>query len=592
MDSDEEREEENPQWKGIPGTMVLINAYNNSKITSIAHVATCRVLKNYLRSSTNHQIGVCIYGVKNPNASKLGQQDVIEIFSLAEPSVDNYKKLENLDFSKYEQANELKLSDALGLCNKMFTYSKKQLMSRTIIILTKLDIPPSKSDQKLSCTRAADLASSNVYIKLINISEENYKVHPFYEDFLIEANNGKDITLPLPVSNLEEIEKLIQQQSHRHLAIGQLTFHIGDGFDISVGVYKLLKQNSYRKTEKLDRDTNAIVVSINKTLKVSTESAPTSSYQMDVDEKETKQNLVPLLKSETIHYQEFGDERIEFTDEEKKYMTNPFGSPMIKLLGFKSTEVMCKEKWFVKPGYFLYPNEDIVEGSTVAFKALHQACIDMSVVALCMLCTRVNSKPYIVALSPCSNPLGLNIEIGFNIIIIPFVENVRNLSVLDDDIDEVIPEHKNAMKNILNSLTFEYKPDMFENPKLQSQYRNIEAIALLQENVEPFVDTTKPTPDRFETVQGDLFEKMFGPFGAIATKRPATKENTGEPKKEKLEDIDEDLLQDRIRNRKVNLYKVDQLRHILKYKNIPNIPALTGFKKNDLVEMVYKHCHS
>ncbi|XP_026763133.1 X-ray repair cross-complementing protein 6 [Galleria mellonella] len=576
MDSEDEIED-NPQWKGVPGTIILINALNGSDITSLAHIATCGVVKQYLRSSKHNLIGVCYYGVKNSNATNLDAQDVKEIFPLSVPTVNDFKNLQIADPSKLEKCTELKMSDALWLCNKMFINCKKQLLSRTIIILTKLDIAPMKSDQKPCCSRAADLASSNVQIEIINISQEQYKVNPFYEDFFIEANNGKDVKLPPPVSDCKGIENLIQQQSHRHLAVSQLTLHIGEGFDIGVGVYRLLTQSTYTKSVNLVRDNNTVVTTVNKTMKVAVEQTPGSPHQMDIDEEETK----TLLKSEIIHYQDYGGEKINFTDEEKKNMTNPFGPPMIKLLGFKPESLLCKEKWFIKPGYFLYPNEDIIEGSTVVFKALYKACAEMSMVALCMLCTRVNSRPYIVALSPCSNPLGLNVEIGFNVIHIPFVENIRNLPIPENSNDEILPEHKSAMQDILHNLKFDYKADMFENPKLQSQYRNIEAAVLSEENVEPFKDTTKPSQEKFQTLHADLFEELFGPFGAVALKRSAPTE---------VNDIDEDLLQKRIKTRNVNAYTVPQLKNILKYKNIPNLNNIKNVKKNELVEEVYKHC--
>ena len=40
----------------------------------------------------------------------------------------------------------------------------------------------------------------------------------------------------------------------------------------------------------------------------------------------------------------------------------------------------------------------------------------------------------------------------------------------------------------------------------------------------------------------------------------------------------------------VNKYTVQQLKDILKFKDDKSLPALTGLKKQDLVELVYKHC--
>ncbi|XP_013187774.2 X-ray repair cross-complementing protein 5 [Amyelois transitella] len=590
MGSDDEYEEETV-WKGIPGTIILINAFNDTKAIKLAHTAVCRMLREYLRLSSTQYISVCFYGVKNPNTSNLTFQDIIEAMPLTAPTLADYKKVLELDITKFEKATELKLSDALWFCSNMFEKCKKQLLSRTVIMMTKLDIPPAKSDEKYTYTRVTDLVNTDslysAEVKIINLSEEIYNVDVFYENFAIDAKT----VIPKPIWDCRDIEKEILQQSHRNLAVAQLNFEIGNGFEIGVGVYKLLKSTYQPKKVKLNRDTNAVVTTVNKTMKVSLEPdemAP-EGEPMDVEDNIEKK-AVPLLKSEIVHYQEYGGERIQFTDAEKKAIDNPFGPPILKLLGFKPARILCKEKWFLKSGHFLFPNENNIEGSTAAFKALHQACKEMSVVAICILCTRVNSRPNIVALCPSSQPLNLNVEIGFDIIHVPFVENVRNIPLIDDD-DTNTPisdDQRAVMKKIISSIQFDYKPDMFEDPKVQSLYRNIEAIALSEEDVEPFQDTTKPRPEAFQNLPEDAFDELFGPFGEAPLKRTASKDNEVRSKKAKT-DIDESMIQIQISSQGVNKFTVDQLKQILKSKDISGLPALTGLKKAQLVELVYKH---
>ncbi|KAJ8717324.1 hypothetical protein PYW08_005723 [Mythimna loreyi] len=592
MSSDEETEEYS-SWKGIPATLICINIYGPGKLNSaqVAHAATCRMMRQYLRVSSSQLTGVCLFGTEGSNTSVFGIKSVEEVFPLSLPSLDDYKKLKSIDISSLTQSKDLILSDVLWYCNKAFASCKKQLSTRTVIILSRLDIPPLQSDEKPALKRVVDLVDSNIEIKLLNISESDYEKNTFYTKFLIEANKGEEVALPKPVWDHKEVEQLMHQQSHRHLAVARLNFEIGEGLSIGVGVYNLLKSygQTQQKTVDLHRDTNEILTSVNKTMKVK---VPNVEH-MDVDEQDTEQQTgpVPLLKSEEIHYVTYGEEKIEFTADERKALSNPFGPPMLKLLGFKPVSIMCKEKWYFKSGYFLFPNETIIEGSTVAFKALHQACTEMEKVAICVLCTRVNARPTIVALCPTSKPLGLNADIGFDIICIPFVENVRNIPTFEEDEDiEIATVNKTFMKDILNNLQFNYKPDMFENPKLQAQYNAIEAIALEDEEVEPFRDTTKPDIKSFQEIQDDLFYELFGPFGASAGKKHASSGGGPDSKRAKVVDIDENLLQNRLSNQKVKDYTVAQLKDILKYKEISGLPALTGLKKGELVDLVYKHC--
>lgn len=587
MDSDDDCEESAAAYRGVPATIILINVYD-LKAGEISHAATCRMIRQYLRQSRSLYVAVCLFGTEiDDDVSMLADKNVIDIFPLTMPTLEDYKKLQNTKISNVKQAKELKMSNALLHCSKLFANCKKQLSMRTVIMLLRLDTPPMQTDQMPALKRVEDLAESNVYINLINISETDHKADDFYIKFLVNANKGRDVILPKPTWDVQEIEKLMYQESHRHLAVARLSFEIGTGMSIGVGVYSLLRDSRQsQKTTYLDRETNDIVTSVTKTFKVSTE----NSSPMEDDGEEQQPKQVPLLKSELIYSQEYGGERVEFTDNEMKYLKNPFGPPMLKLLGFKPASLLVKEKWFLKRGYFLFPNEGLIEGSTVAFKALHQACVETGMVAICILCSRINSRPINVALSPCTHPLGLNVDTGFDVINIPFVENVRNLPEMDDDEDINISDaHKTVMKDTIKAIKFNYKPDMFEDPKIQSQYRTLEAIALNDEDIEPFVDTTKPSSEKFYGLDDVLFQEIFGPFGSVAAKRPPASRDSGIAKKVKTQEIDETLLQSRLASQEVNQYTVAELKQVLKLKDIPQLPALTGLKKAELVDLVYKN---
>lgn len=589
MDLNDDFDEEVASWKGVPGVVVLVNVYDpsNKNTATVAQVATCRTVRDYLRSSSSELLGVCLYGTEDSNVSAFGTKSVIDVIPLTAPTLNDFKKLREIDVSSYELPEEFKMSDALGACSLMFRNCKKQLLSRTVIILTRLDVAPVDHDQKPTLIRVRDLVDFNTDIRIVNIAEDKYEADGFYTKFLKEANKGKDVDIPNPIWDAKEIAKMMHQQSHRNLAVAKLKFQIEEEFVIGVGVYKLLTKTQHKKSN-LDRTDNALVTSTTKSVKVYTSN--NDETPMEVDDGEETVKTMPLLKSETLYYQEFGGEKVEFTDEEMKKLKNPFGPPIIKLLGFKPANIMCKEKWFLKSGYFLFPNEDIIEGSTVAFKAMHQACVDTKMVAISVLSTRVNAKPSIVALAPCTHPLGLDVEIGFDVIPIPFVENVRDLPEIEDDEDtKVSREQKGFMKDILGKLKFDYRSDMFENPKLQCEYRAVEAIALEEGELDPFVDTTQASTDRFEDIHADNFEELFGPFETSAPKRSIARESGRNTKKAKTEDFDESDLKERVDSGTVDKYTVPQLKDVLRQIIKPEAQGLTGLKKAQLVELVYKH---
>lgn len=597
--SDSEGEEEVPSWKGVSGTVILVNLYDplhlGTAITS--YKATCDLVKSYLRETSAELLGVCLYGTDYTSASLLGMEGVIQVFPLTAPTLDDYKKLQNVNIASSGQAKDLKLSDALWHTSKMFANCKKLLATKTVILLTRMDLPPVQPDQKPALKRVVDLADSGIHVKIINVSENNYIADKFYKNFVTEAHKGVEYEMPVHVWDHADIAKLMYHDSHRHIAVARLSFQIGEEFSIGVGVFGLLKSTSSVEPKKVlaHKETNQIVTSTITNYKVTTATDAEVVEGMDLDGEPAPQTKeVPLLKSELLYYQVFGEEKIQFTVDEMKTLKNPFGLPMMKLLGFKPASILCKEKWFLKSCQFLFPSESLIEGSTIPFKALHQACTEQSVIAICVLCTRVNSRPFIVALSPCSRPLGLHVKIGFDLIYIPFVENIRNVpnKVCEDEVQEA---HKIVFKDIIKNLTFDFKSDTFENPALQSLYCAIEALALGKDEIEHIVDTTKPDKNKLKNINAELFEELFGPFGVAAVKRPlATRDNNAGGKRGRsYENVDEHLLQTRLDDRLIHKYTVTDLKKILNNcPNADNIPALTGLKKDELVQMVYMHCAS
>ncbi|XP_014365627.2 X-ray repair cross-complementing protein 6 [Papilio machaon] len=589
MDSDDEIEE-TPKWEGSPGTIVLINALEDSNTIDVAHEATCLLIRQYLRSSSSHNIGVCLYGT-DKTQTDLNSNNIIDIISMDTPTLEGYKKLRATDIASYGKAKEYILSEVLWHCSKIFKDFKKKLSSQTVLILTKLLNPPVKTDQKRSIDRVVNLVGSYTKIIFINISQNDYPIDKFYKELLIDINKSQEYTLPQAVWNPNVIQNMMYQQSHRHLAVAKLSFEVGPGFSIGVGVYSLLRKSnqSYLKTSNIDANTNEAVTRVTMRTKVTVNSGDSPQDGDDDVSKDSKE--LPLLDSELLFCQEYGGERIEFTKKEKEEMSNPFGPPMLKLLGFKPAIKLCKEKWFLKTGYFLYPNESVIEGSTIAFKALHKACDEMKTVAICMLCTRANSRPNIVALAPCTRPLDLEIEIGFDVIHIPFAENVREIPQLDDESEKLIlqKKQKEEMNKILNSLQFNYKADMFENPKLQSQYRAIEAKALQEISIEPFVDTTIQKPEVYQVIREDVFEELFGPFGVSSIKRSCNTDKSNTVKKIKTEDINENLVQEMIVNKSVDKLTVAQIKNVLKKRDITFSKSLN---KSDLCKLVYENCAS
>jgi hypothetical protein len=83
-------------------------------------------------------------------------------------------------------------------------------------------------------------------------------------------------------------------------------------------------------------------------------------------------------------------------------------------------------------------------------------------------------------------------------------------------------------KNVIRGLKFKYRPDKFENPALQTLWRNIEATALNKGEPDEFVDLTVPSVEnQNRKVAGfvDELKQMIFPPGYVmgVTKKSAAK---------------------------------------------------------------------
>jgi ATP-dependent DNA helicase 2 subunit 1 len=115
---------------------------------------------------------------------------------------------------------------------------------------------------------------------------------------------------------------------------------------------------------------------------------------------------------------------------------------------------------------------------------------------------------------------------GFHVHYLPYADDIRTLP--KNDIPRIADDKVDVFKNVIRGLKFKYRPDKFENPALQTLWRNIEATALNKDKTEEFVDLTIPNVEnQNKKVAGYIEEikQMFFPPDYVmgVTKRSATK---------------------------------------------------------------------
>lgn len=602
MDSDHENDNEEDnyedRWGGVGGQVLLVDASEEmwrprhdpraeeDVIPVTAVMVSCvELARRVMVDVPTHHLGIAIFGTSK-NDDK-GLENVIQLLSLKQLAVEDIKTLKQIAQNaseiktKWGSVDKYNFSDALWQASRMFSSCKKKMSNQTVTILSCFK-EPDAAMRRVILKKASDLHSLGIKINLVNVSDVPFSEDSFFIEFgsIISNQAQSDYEPPEPTISSEEILSQIHKISLAKSASARLKFCLGDDVQIGVGLYHLCKTKNLPKKVSLHRETNALVES-------------------------TKSNLVtnestsrPVLISELSMYQTYGNRKIELTHSELMQFRKFGGSPHMKLLGFKTANTLDMSKYYLKQSAFLYPDEVSVTGSTKLFKCLRDRCIKKNCIAICIIVPRWYTIPRLVALVPQERIVHNKHQKqsdGFHVIYLPYVDNFKE--VITNESPEISCEQLECMRRIIKKLKLnDFEVDNFENPKLQTLYNAIEALALEESEPRAIEDSTIPNievqDNRIERFI-DSFETLFGPFyikkTTKRTRDPNDENGSTSRVKKPVETPDLEILTARLNNKAISKYTVEELKQILRWRNPPKL-ALTGLKKNELVELVNKHC--
>lgn len=221
--------------------------------------------------------------------------------------------------------------------------------------------------------------------------------------------------------------------------------------------------------------------------------------------------LAEILMPSDIQYGiDVSNRRVLFDADEIKAIKK-FSDPGFEILGFKELSCLLPHH-YVKPGHFIYPDEKYVEGSSCLFNALLKKCLEKNMFVLCQFTARRNTPPRLVALIPQAEEINKKdpndrlTSNGFHVYYLPYADDIRALP--KNDTPRASDEQIDGFKNVIRGLKFKYRPEKFENPALQTLWRNIEATALNKDKPEEFVDLTIPNAENQTKKVGEQIEEL------------------------------------------------------------------------------------
>ncbi|XP_050980972.1 X-ray repair cross-complementing protein 6 isoform X1 [Labeo rohita] len=529
-------------------------------------------------SSDKDLVALVFYGTEQSKNPRNSFKHVYVYHDLDSPGAQRVQDIDKLQGEKGAQvaektmgSGETSLGEALWCCSNLYSDIKLRLSHKRLMIFTCRDNPHGGDNAKdrQARTKAADLKETGVVIDLMHLTKPGgFDVSLFFCDIVSPPEDESELGLQIePSRKLEDLTKRVRAKELKKRAQSRLTFSLGEGVNLAVGVYVLARTATKPPAVKLYRDTNE---------PVRTKTRYFHAHNGGI-----------LLPNDMKRAQVYGKKQIVMEKDEVDEIKK-FDDPGLVLMGFKPMDRL-KLHHHIRPALFIYPEEEQISGSSCMFTALLLKCSEKNVFALCRYIPRRNTPPRFVALVPQREELDQSrtqaTPPGFHVIFLPFADDIRTVdahvgpTASDEQVDK--------MKEIVHKLRFKYRSDSFENPVLQQHYRNLEALALDMLAPEPIEDLTMPKVQMMDDRLGPLVQEFkdvvyppdYNPEGKPAAKRKPAESGGGAEKKPKIEISEEDL-KNHVANGTLGKLTVPVLKDACKQFKI----RTTGTKKQELID--------
>ncbi|XP_076054760.1 inverted repeat-binding protein [Oratosquilla oratoria] len=588
-DREGDEDEFSSEWEygGKSGIVVLIDASKEmfedgtdneeSYFIKALKCVHATVMRKIIGNSQD-QMGIVLFNTKEMK-NRAEFPNIYVLQELARPGANQVKEIEQLmedsqgDFERnYGHSTSTSIAESLWVSQILLSAVK--LSSMSILLFTCNDDPHKDDYQKQRNARkkAHDLQEIGIDLEILHMGE-SFEVNKFYKDLVVVDPDGEEsqsqgaMTLGDPSTRFEELLERVRSVEHKRRTTGRVTFTLAPNVEMALSLYTSIRKMTKPTKARLYKCTNEEVRTMKKEFL-----------------EETGELLMP---SDYIKYQIYGDKKIRFTPVEVKSLSRVY-NPGMELLGFKPVDFI-KPYYHIKPANFAYPDEKSIKGSTKLFAALLSRCMARKVVPIVRLVPRRGASVSWAALLPQIEEIDKKNHQskppGFHVCFLPFADDFRNIEIENSTRAESM--QVDAAKNVIRKLHFKYNPEIFENPVLQTHWRNVEALALNRTSLEPVEDYTVPNNERIERKAGEMIAELKGmvypdSYDPDAKKRPSQQKNAPAAKKPKPEPGNINM-EDLAKKGTVNKLTMDLLKTWLQEKG----ENVKGKKKGQLVQDVY-----
>ena len=612
---------------------------NNLKTTGITSVLT--VAEDFLKTKiiTNEKdlFGLVLFNT-SLTKNEMNFEGVNQLIDITPPDANLIKKIQNYEqmtnpilipddyennlkenFPYFEKNTKSFLSNALWICHSMLKSYDKKNFNRRIFLFTDNDNPEffDLNEKNLIFQRAKDMLDSDIIIELFPMNfSDRFNLQKFYKNIIPaniddeENNNDNILNIEQCADRLRELTRRIRQKEIKKRTLGKCPFYLTNNTKIYMNIYSTIKRANKGRAFNIDAKSNKLLNSKN-----------------IITCKDTGTNLYP---NQIGTYELYGNKKIKFSKEEMSKIKT-LDSPGIKLLGFKSINSI-KPYYNIRESYFIYPNENISNGSGQLCDALIKQMSNKNKCAIVKFIGREGSNIKICALIPQKESFDedyFQTPPGFNMIILPFADDIRSSSEIMSKVikvDNVNNEESEISKKLIKKMNISFDCRNFENVSLQKFYATLQALALEENETENVEDLIQPDNEALEKVlQGcdESFRNIFygdnysnlsekynqGKKKVKGEKRSKSKSKSKSPNNSKnkkknnkskkknndmdIEDddvinynnVNDEKLREMFKNGELSKLKINDLKELCKGRNIKT----KAKKKNDIIDAIEEY---
>ncbi|CAB1118397.1 unnamed protein product [Ectocarpus sp. CCAP 1310/34] len=558
-----------------------------------------QLMKSKVVQSDKHRVGVTFFGTKKTSDIEESNENVFVVLDLAPPSAKRIRDLDALAKGEVSFDNKYgsigaddpcPLKSGLWSCQTEFNNIKQPLDHKRVFLFTNDDDPLRGDPEETKKVHmiAQDAVNASIEIKLFHIKRKGAPFDPdtFYRAIITgDGDDYNEQSLGDGAESTNELLDKVRRKEFKKRRLARLPFYLregpeGTGLSFDVQVFNMVHPAKRPTPIYLDARTNKPVQIISKLMDDKT------GAQLDAHEVRT--------------YLEFAGERAYISKDEMGTLKGLYPKGLA-LLGFRPNNTL-RPDFNIRSPYFLYPDEESTTGSAKAFIALHAAMVDKRVYALARFTRAAGAAPRMVALLPQEEVVEGGEQLqpgGFNTVVLPFADEVREAKAPQTADDDVKPEVKesgvSAAEGVVKALKLEsFDFRKFENPVLQRHYAALQALALSEEEIswDPEKDDrTRPDEKGLDAAGGPVLEEFKVSYGgdqeddlpAAGAKRSAggSGEGSGAKRVKTEDDASKINWQEELAKGQIDRFTVPTLKSFLKSRGM----SATG-KKGDLVARV------